>query len=118
MIARIGAVVALVFLSIGASPIINLDAESPYYPNRSYPKLITPQWVGEDGVDAVVIFAIDDMRDHRRYETFLRPIIDRLKQIDGKAHLSIMTCKIDPATPALQDWLKEGLSLEVHTVEH
>jgi putative membrane-bound dehydrogenase-like protein len=97
---------------------IDLDTESPYYPGRNYPKLTTPQWVGEEGVDAVVILAIDDMRDHRRYETVLRPILDRLKQIDGRAPVSIMTCRIDPATPLLQQWLKEGLSLEVHTVDH
>jgi hypothetical protein len=98
--------------------LVNLDANSPYYPHRNYPKLITPQWVGEDGVEAVVILAIDDMRDQPKYEKFLRPILDRLKKIDGRAPLSIMTCKIDPATPALQGWLKEGLSFEVHTVEH
>ena len=35
---------------------------NPYYPHRTYPKLITPQWVGEPGVECVVILAIDDMR--------------------------------------------------------
>lgn len=111
---------ALVFTSsaLAAGRVVNLDADSPYYPNRNYAKLITPQWVGEEGVEAVIILAIDDMRDQPRYEKFLRPILNRLKKIDGRAPLSIMTCKIDPATPALQGWLKEGLSLEVHTVEH
>jgi hypothetical protein len=102
----------------GNGKVTNLDIESPYYPHRTFPKFTTPQWVGEEGVDAVVIIAIDDMRDHRRYETFLRPILDRLKKIDGRAPVSIMTCKIDPMTPLLQQWLKEGLSLEVHTVDH
>ena len=32
----------------------------------SFPKLITPQWVGEDGVEAVVVLAIDDMRGHEK----------------------------------------------------
>src|SRR5215212_9835464 len=95
--------------STHAGELVDLDTQSPYYPHRTYPKLVTPQWVGEEGVEAVVIFAIDDMRDHRRYETFLRPIIDRLKMIDDRAPISIMTCKIDPATPQLQEWLKEGL---------
>src|SRR3954462_13979329 len=124
MIARSSSV-AVVFticfistLARGAGPLINLDADSPYYPHRTYPKLTTPQWVGEEGVEAVVILAIDDMRDHRRYETVLRPIIDRLKQIDGRAPVSIMTCKIDPATPLLRQWIKEGLSIETHTVDH
>src|SRR5436190_6937281 len=82
-----------------AGPLIDLDARSPYYPGLKHPKLITPQWVGEEGVDAVVILAVDDMRDHRKYETFLRPILERLKKIDGRAPVSIMTCTIDPATP-------------------
>ena len=25
---------------------------NPYYPHRNFPKLITPQWVGEEGVEA------------------------------------------------------------------
>ena len=27
-----------------------LDSSDPYYPSREFPKLITPQWVGEPGV--------------------------------------------------------------------
>src|SRR5438874_8563181 len=83
-----------------------LDESDPYYVSRTFPKLITPQWVGEDGVEAVVIFAIDDMREPERYEAFLRPILRRLQQIDGRAPASIMTCKIDPKDPRLQHWLK------------
>src|SRR5207248_10838866 len=45
-----------------------LDEVDPYYPHKSFPKLITPQWVGEPGVEAVVILAIDDMRDPKKYE--------------------------------------------------
>src|SRR5881227_41730 len=95
-----------------------LDDEHPYHVGRAFPKLITPQWVGEEGVDAVIILAIDDMRGHEKWEAFLRPILERLKQIDGRAPVSIMTCKIDPNDPHLQTWLKEGLSLEVHTIDH
>jgi putative membrane-bound dehydrogenase-like protein len=95
-----------------------LDESDPYYVSRTFPKLTTPQWVGEDGVEAVIIIAIDDMRDPRRYEAFLRPILDRLKQIDGRAPVSIMTNQIDPASPQLQGWLKEGVSLEIHTIDH
>jgi putative membrane-bound dehydrogenase-like protein len=95
-----------------------LDEADPYYPNRSFPKLITPQWVGEDGVEAVVVLAIDDMRGHEKWEQFLRPILNRLKKIDGRAPVSIMTCSIDPNHPHLQAWLKEGVSLECHTVDH
>ncbi|MFO0965258.1 MAG: polysaccharide deacetylase family protein [Gemmataceae bacterium] len=95
-----------------------LDELNLYYPSHTFPKLITPQWVGEKGVDAVVILAIDDMRDPKKYEAYLRPILDRLKKIDGRAPVSIMTCKVEPDDPRLQDFLKEGLSLECHTVEH
>src|SRR5947209_10712224 len=82
-----------------------LDELDPYYPSRTFPKLITPQWVGEEGVEAVVILAIDDMREPKKYETFLRPILNRLKKIDGRAPVSLMTCSIDPKEPHLQQWL-------------
>src|SRR5882757_9287236 len=68
-----------------------LDLLNPYYPHRDFPKLITPQWVGEAGVECVVTLAIDDMRDSAKYEAYLRPILDRLKQIDGRAPVSIMS---------------------------
>ncbi len=95
-----------------------LDESDPYYVSRTFPKLITPQWVGEDGVEAVVVLAIDDMREHEKYEAFLRPILRRLQQIDGRAPVSIMTCRIDPAQPHLQTWLKQGLNLDIHTIDH
>ncbi len=95
-----------------------LDSDDPFYPHRDFPKLTTPQWVGEPGVEAVVILSIDDMRDPARYETFLRPILERLKQIDGRAPVSIMVNAVTPTNAQLQAWLKEGLSLEVHTLAH
>src|SRR6266852_351590 len=93
-----------------------LDELDPYYPHAKFPKLITPQWVGEEGVDALFILAIDDMKDPKKYETFQRPILNRLKKIDGRAPVSIMTCSVKPEDSQLQAWLKEGLSLDVHTV--
>ena len=90
----------------------------PYYPGLDSPKLTTPQWVGDQDVEAVVILSIDDMRDSGKYEAYLRPILDRLKQIDGRAPVSIFTNSIEPTDPQLQQWLREGLSLEVHTVDH
>jgi putative membrane-bound dehydrogenase-like protein len=95
-----------------------LDTNEVYYPSRTFPKLTTPQWVGEEGVDAVVVLAIDDMRGHAAWERYLRPILERLKKIDGRAPVSIMTCSIDPKEPHLQKWLAEGLSLETHTIDH
>src|SRR5215217_6604201 len=109
-------------------PVVDLDADSPYHPGRNYPKLVTPQWVGEEGVDAVVILAIDDMRDTPKYEAVLRPILERLKKIDGRAPASIMvntlpgTANNDGGTtsanPQLQSWLAEGVTLDVHTIQH
>jgi putative membrane-bound dehydrogenase-like protein len=95
-----------------------LDGDDPYYANRHTARLTTPQWLGEPGVEAVVVLAIDDMRGHQKWEAYLRPILERLKQIDGRAAVSIMTCQIDPNDPHLQTWLKEGLSLECHTFDH
>src|SRR5947209_4558727 len=94
------------------------DTWNPYYVGRSFPKLVTPQWVGEDGVECVIVLAIDDMRGPEKWEAFLRPILKRLQKIDGRAPVSIMTCQIDPNHPHLQTWLKEGLSLETHTADH
>jgi putative membrane-bound dehydrogenase-like protein len=95
-----------------------LDEVDPYYPSRHFPKLTTPMWVGEEGVEAVVILGIDDMRGHERWEAYLRPILRRLQKIDGRAPVSIMTCQIDPKDPHLQTWLKEGVSIETHTFDH
>ena len=96
-----------------------LDAFStPYYATIDSPKLITPQWVGEEDVELVVTLGIDDMRESKPYEEYLRPILDRLKEIDGRAPVSIMTNEIDPADPQLQVWLAEGVSLETHTIDH
>jgi putative membrane-bound dehydrogenase-like protein len=92
----------------------------PYYVSRTFPKLTTPQWVGEAGVDAVVILAIDDLKQGRldSYEHAMRPALERMKQIDGRGHFSIMTCKVDPADPKLQAWRAEGVQFDVHTIDH
>jgi putative membrane-bound dehydrogenase-like protein len=95
-----------------------LDGTDPYYVSRTFARLTTPQWVGEEGVEAVVVLAIDDMRGTQPWESFLRPVLQRLKKIDGRSPVSIMTCRIDPREPHLQRWLKEGLSLETHTIDH
>jgi hypothetical protein len=52
-----------------------LDSNDPFYVGTDFPKLTTPQWIGEPGVEAVVILAIDDMTESAKYETFLRPIL-------------------------------------------
>ncbi len=95
-----------------------LDTLSVYHPGRHFPRLITPQWVGDRDVEAVVVLAIDDMRGHEQWERYLRPILERLKKIDGRAPVSIMSCTPDLKQPHLQRWLKEGLGLETHTIDH
>lgn len=105
-----------------------LDTVDPYYVSRYFARLVTPQWADPPAADseeaepaatdAVVILAIDDMRGYEKWEQFLRPTLDRLKRIDGRAPVSIMTNQIEPFEPHLQTWLDEGLSLEAHTFDH
>lgn len=90
----------------------------PYYAGLKTAKLVTPQWIGEPGVEMVIVLSIDDLGDPERYERFLRPILDRLKAIDGRAPLSLMTKYVEPTHPQLQPWFKEGVTLETHTWDH
>ena len=62
-----------------------LDESDPYHVSLDFPRLTTPQWIGEKGVELAVVLSIDDMRDVGHYENYLRPIIERLKKIDGMA---------------------------------
>jgi putative membrane-bound dehydrogenase-like protein len=118
--------IACVFIcSASSSLAAERNDADPYSVGLETPRLTTPQWVGEAGVEAVVILSIDDLRDQtaepksvEQYETFLRPIIQRLKKFDETSGLSIMTCQVDPQGSQLQTWLKEGVSLEAHTFDH
>src|SRR5439155_945597 len=89
-----------------ANRLTYLDSTDPFYPNLNFPKLFTPQWVGETGVEAVIILAVDDMTDSKPYERFLRPILERLKQMDGRAPISIMTRSVAAGDEQVQTWLK------------
>ena len=101
-----------------ANRLTYLTETDPFYVGLHFPRLETPQWIGEPGVEAVVTFGIDDMRNHVPYENFLRPILERLKKIDGRAPVSIFSNALNPAEPHLQSWLKEGVTMEVHTLAH
>jgi putative membrane-bound dehydrogenase-like protein len=90
----------------------------PYYVGLDVPKLVTPQWIGEPGAEAVIVLSIDDLHDPLRHEAFLRPILDRLKKIDGRAAVSLMTNRTDANHSQLPKWLAEGASLEAHTWDH
>jgi hypothetical protein len=97
----------------------SLDETSPYHVGLQSPRLTTPQWVGEPGVEAVVVLAVDDLKGNpAKYEAFLRPIIDRLKQVEGRGALSIMTNSVAPNSPEVRRWLGEGVSLDIHSVTH
>ena len=106
------------FAAAGANRLAHLDDASPFWPTPQSAKFTTPQWVGEPGVEAVVILAIDDMRDPAKYETFLRPILNRLKRLDGRAPVSIMANTVVPGDTNFPGWLREGLSIENHTATH
>ena len=101
-----------------ANRLVYLDESDPYYVSRTFPKLTTPMWVGEAGVEAVVLLSIDDMSDPAKYEAYLRPILNRLKQIDGRAPVTIFANKPDPADPVIQGLLDEGCCVDVHTMNH
>ena len=115
-------VLALVVQGLGSDvfgqPTPSDNSKEVWFPHKDFPKLLTPHWVGDEGVECVVVLAIDDMREPAKYEAYLRPILQRLKAIDGRAPVSIMTCAVKPDDPQLQSWLQEGLSLECHTFDH
>src|SRR5689334_5257699 len=111
--------IAFRLFALDGSRLTYLDENDPFYVGVKFPKLTTPQWVGEEGVECVVVLGIDDMgADHSPYERVLRPVLERLKQIDGRAPVSIFCNNIKPGEPHLQQWLKEGLHFEVHTWSH
>ena len=118
VLAAVGAAGITAMAGPDANRLTYLDANDPFHTGTTFPKLTTPQWVGDSSVEAVVILAIDDMREPQKYEAFLRPILERLKQIDGRAPVSIFCNQLDPQNPQLQSWLREGLSFEVHTLTH
>ena len=114
--------IAALSLSAAPSPANRLcyldEFCDPFYPSHDFPKLVTPQWIGDDGVEIVVTYGIDDMRATQPYENFLRPILERLKRIDGRAPVSIFSNSPRTDEARLQEWLKEGLTFEVHTLSH
>jgi hypothetical protein len=106
-------------LAADGNRLTHLDEFSnPYWVGLKMARLVTPQWVGEPGVEAVLVMSTDDLREPARFEKHLRPVLDRLKQIDGRAPFSFMTNHVDRDDPLLAQWLREGLSLETHTFDH
>ena len=119
--------VLLLTLAGSTAPVLAADGNrltyldescDPYYPGLGTARLITPQWIGQPGVEAAIVLSVDDLFDVKLYEEFLRPILERLKKIDGRAPLSLMAKNVEPQAPLLQKWLNEGVSLEAHTYDH
>ena len=99
--------------------LLYLETPLVYYPHSRFPKLTTPMWCGEPGVEAVIILSIDDLHDAESFDQFLNPILKRLKQLTGRrSPLSIMANKTDLHNPILQRWLKSGVTIEAHTSSH
>lgn len=103
---------------VGSERLAFQYAQDPFFVGQQHPAFTTPQWVGEEGVEAVVIISIDDMRTPEKYRTFLAPIAERLKEIYGEAPISIFCNALEPDQPAYVEMLREGMSLEIHTLAH
>lgn len=118
--ASLGCLAAVVSAAVAADAnrLTYLDGADPFHVGVNFPKLTTPQWVGDTNVDVVVTLGIDDMSQAARYEEFLRPILDQLHAVEGRAPVSIFSNGLTPDDPHLAGWLEEGLSLEVHTLGH
>lgn len=78
--------VAVLPASADGNRLAHLERTDPYYPGLVFPKLVTPQWAGEPGMEAAVVLAVDDLLDNNvpRFEVLLRPVLERLKQIGGR----------------------------------
>ena len=95
------------------------EPNNPWQFDLGSPRLTTPQWIGEKGVEAVIVLAIDDMSgDGQHFRDYLTPIIERLKVIDGRGPVSITCNRPNPEHPNMQWLLNQGVSLETHTLNH
>ena len=103
-----------------ANRLAHLDEpNNPWQVNIKSAKLITPQWIGEEGVKGVAVLAIDDMSgDGQNFRDYLTPIIERLKLIDGRGPVSITCNRPEPDHANMQWFFEQGVSLETHTLTH
>ncbi len=96
-----------------ANRLVELDGETSWTGRPGEPKLITPQWVGEAGVECVVLLGVEADGVLAEWEPVVRPIVERLKQIDGRAPLSLFASDVEPSAPPLRAWLSDGVRVEV-----
>ena len=94
-----------------ANRLAHLDEpNNPWQVNIKSAKLITPQWIGEEGVQGVAVLAIDDMSgDGQNFRDYLTPIIERLKLIDGRGPVSITCNRPEPDHANMQWFLEQGV---------
>ncbi len=90
----------------------------PYYVGLDSARLETPQWVGDEGVEAVIVLANDDLADLARHENYIQPIMQCLKEYHADSGVSLMATKIPPGDPQVQAWLKDDINVEAHTWTH
>src|SRR2546421_9145176 len=59
MLLSCGLVCALAAVARGAdgNRLTYLDEADPYYVSRTFPKLVTSQWIGEEGIQAGIVLA-------------------------------------------------------------
>ncbi|HET6409975.1 MAG TPA: FG-GAP-like repeat-containing protein, partial [Chthoniobacteraceae bacterium] len=111
--------VAVAWSDGAGNRLAHLTSDDPFYPGLGQARLTTPQWIGEEGVETVVVISIDDLKETKKYEDYLRPVLERLKRIEnGRAPATIFCNQLTPSDPQFQTWLKEGVSLDVHTLTH
>ena len=109
-----------VTLAADGNRLVHLDEpNNPWQFHRESAKLVTPQWIGEPGVQAVLVLAVDDMSgDGQQFRNYLTPIIERLQEIDGRGPVSITCIRPDPEHANMQWFIEQGVSLETHTLTH
>ena len=73
-----------------ANRLAHLDEpNNPWQVNIRSAKLITPQWIGEEGIQGVAVLAIDDMSgDGQNFRDYLTPIIERLKHYSCNVNIT------------------------------
>ena len=61
----LGVLSVLAFGQSSGNRLTYLDGDDPFHPGLVHARFTTPQWVGQPGVEAVVILSIDDLRRRR-----------------------------------------------------
>ena len=90
----------------------------PYCVGLDSAKLTTPQWVGNEGVETVIVLANDDLKVLATHADYFVPIMRRLKEFDADSGVSLMATQVPPDDPQIQTWLEQDVNVEAHTWTH